>query len=514
MSFDPRTGERFRIEHRVVTRNGETSTILRKNGSVTVDHVDSARQARRFNAMLAPGVYERLVEELYAAGFPSTPTAIVPVAEGTRVISAIREGREHRTRPIAHDLSAEHWRNAFGILDGIAAQATKGQFGALDPSTPQLVTGGAELNLFHDFEAMDPPLGQDANEVVAAAFQLAIEHRHTEITAAHLLTAFVREHGYQLTRLGLDAERIRSAAEALFSWDTTSEPVQPVVSSAFEVVQEVARRIAAEDSSHEATLRHFVRALLQAGGADVIRILQKHRLPDAMLGGRTKERIFRDPGPAVDKHCTRCGAPTGSHRWCIRCGNSLRATDTFATGGPLDHLNARVEPHDWPLRAQAVHRSLCFLPDQPGTPWLSFALEENGQSELLGPEKLAALGLTLERAEEAAIANLARRPISWTPRWSEGNDQEVDVLYATEGDHASERVLDKPFLLHAQAMLGTNVLAAAVPHRSLCIVTRLEHLAVLMSLARQYHSESPDKTRISPWGFILLDGVISGPISA
>jgi hypothetical protein len=514
MSFDPSTGERFRIEHRMVTKDGETSTIIRKTGSVTVDHLDTSRNARRFNSMLVPGVYERLVEELHDAGFPVTPTAIVQVAEGTRVISAIRDGREHRTRPIAHDLSAEHWHNAFTILDGVAAQTTKGEFAPLPADGTAYVTGGNELKLFHDFESMDPPLGQDANEVVAGAFQLAIEHRHAELSAAHLLTAFVREHGYQLTRLGLDAERVRAAAEALFSWDTTSEPVQPEMGPTFEIVQEVARRIAAEDNSHEATLRHFARALLQAGGADVTRILQKHRLPDAMLGGRTKDRIFRDPGPAVDNHCTRCGSPTGKHRWCVRCGNSLREPDAFATGSPLDQVNARIEPYEWPERASAVHRSLCDLPDQPGTPWLSFVLEHDNQSELVGPEKLAALGLTLERAEEAAIANLARRPISWTVRWSEGTDQEVDVLYANEGVHASERILDKPFLLHAQTMLGTNALAAAVPHRGVCIVTRLEHLAVLMSLARQYHAESPDKARISPWGFILMDGVITGPISA
>jgi hypothetical protein len=514
MSFDPRSGEHFRIEQRVVAPEGESSTVIRKNGSVTVDYTDVERKVRRFHATLAPGVYERLVEELHNAGFPTPPAGNVTPGP-TRVVSAIRNGKEHRTRPVSFHQTAPHWREAFALLDAITAQTSKGIAETLDPKAEPAVTNAAELNLFQLSDKMDPPLGQDANEIVATAFKLAVDHHHAEITAAHLLTAFVREHGYQLARLGLDPERIKTSAEALFSWDKNTEPVEPSVSPAFELIQEVARRMAAEEGTHEATLRHFVRALLQAGGADVTRILQKNRLPDAILGGRTKERIFADPGPQVDKHCTRCGAPTAQQRWCPRCGLSLTTPASFATGTALDRVRAVVEPYEWPLRSSAVHRSLCSLPDVAGTPWLRFGLAAlEGDMELVTPAKMTELDLSLERLEQAALANLAHEPVSWIPRWAQGvHGREVDVLFCIDQAYAAERILDKPFLLHAQGMLGTNVLAASVPQRNVLLVTRLEDLAALMALARQYFDSAGDK-HISAWGFIVLDGAISGPISS
>src|SRR5262249_4098691 len=156
-------------------------------------------------------------------------------------------------------------------------------------------------------EADEPPLGPDANEVVAAAWRIAIEHQHLQITPAHLLVAFATEHGYHLARLGLDATSVLDSGKALFTWDP--EQGEPEVTPAFELVRDVARRMAAEDGSHEATLRHMLRALLEAGGTDVPRVLQQHRLPDALLAGRTHQRIFQVAPGAAAASCPRCGAP-------------------------------------------------------------------------------------------------------------------------------------------------------------------------------------------------------------
>lgn len=500
-----------RIEQRVGeagSRAGERSTIIRRGSEVTVDLTDDSGSVRRFVATLAPGVHERLVEALHRAGFPEAPREIVPPGK-TRVVSAIRDGRELRTPPIAQHTSAPHWAEVFALLDAIEAQTSSPESAAAEP----VVAGATERALFRASEQLDePPLGVDANDVVASAWQLATERKHPEVTPAHLLAALARDHGYQLTRLGLDADRILSAAEALFTWDP--EPSEPVSSAAFELVPQVARRVAAEDGAFEGTLRHLVRALLEAGGTDVTRVLQQHRLPDAMLAGKTRDRIFAVPAPSIERRCPRCGAEGSELRWCVRCGRALVTPPAFSTGSLLDRVAARVEPHDFAERERAVHRSLCSLPDQSGTPWLVFQLEADGEPELVTPARLAELGLTLERLEQNALANLERSPASWTPRWVAGIDgRELDVLFCIDESRAAERILERPFLLHAQSMLGTNTLAAAIPRRDLLLLTRLEDLAVLMALARKYHDEA-ESDRISPWGFAIQDGRISGPISA
>jgi hypothetical protein len=516
MSFDIASGDRFRLEHRVASGTGpegDISLIIRRNGSVTVDCVDAEGTPHRFHAQLARGVYERLVELMHDAGFPESPAEIVAPGR-TRVVSAIRAGRELHTRPIAHATTAPHWATLLELFDGIASQTSGGRLDG--PSGEALVSGAAELPVFRPSQEMDePPLGEDSSEVIGAAWRLAIDRKHGEVTPLHLLVALARDHGYQLQRLGLDADRIQTAGEALFPWDDAAPAaVEPVVSPAFEVVSQVARRIAAEDGAHEGTLRHLVRALLQAGGTDVTRVLQTHRLPDAMLGGRTRDRIFKVPEPSIEKQCPRCGTLAADQRWCARCGHVLITPAPFSTGSLLDQITLRVEPHAWAERARAAHRSLCNLPDQAGTPWLGFYVEEGGNRELVTPERLAALGVSLERLEKNAVANLARAPASWTPRWVQGADgREVDVLFCSDEPHAPERIFDKPFLLHAQAMLGSNALVAAVPTRSTLLLTRLEHLAIAMALARQYF-ETAEAEPISPWGFAIQDGALSGPISS
>ncbi len=440
----------------------------------------------RFHAQLAQGVYERLVELMHEAGFPESPAEMVPEGR-TRVVSAIRNGREQHTRPIGLTTKAPHWDTLFGLFDSITSQTSRGRLPG--PNTEPLISGAAEVVVFHPTEQMDePPLGEDSSEIIGAAWQMAIERKHGEVTPVHLLVAFVREHGYQLQRLGLDADRIQTAAEALFPWgEEASTTPEPVVTPAFELVSQVARRIAAEDGAHEGTLRHLVRALLQAGGSDVIRVLQTHRLPDAMLGARTRDRIFKVPEPSIERQCPRCGTLAADQRWCARCGHVLITPSPFSIGSLLDRIMLRIEPHGWEERARAAHRSVCSLPDQPGTPWLGYYVEDEGKRELVTPERLAEMGVSLERLEQNAIANLARVPASWTPRWVQGADgRDVDVLFCIDEPHTPERIFDKPFLLHAQSMLGTNALVAATPKRSTLLLTRLEHLAMAMVLARQY----------------------------
>jgi hypothetical protein len=509
-------GQHLRLEHRVAPApgtRGESSTVIRRGGEVTVDLLEASGSLRRFHSRLQAGVHDRVVELLRTAGFPEAPREIVRTGR-TRVLSAISGGRELRTRPIAHDTRARFWADAFAMLDAIAEQTSSGAVASSNSASDSLVSGATELSLFvasPGFE--EPPLGEDANAVVAEAWKIAAEKRHREVVPAHLLVAFVREHGYQLTRLGLAADRVLVAAESLLTWD--DEPGQLEASAGFELVPGVARRVAAEDGAHEGSLRHLLRALLEAGGADVTRVLQQHRLPDAFAAGRTRDRIFALPEAMLQHGCTRCGAPAPELNWCLRCGHALaKPAAEFATGSDLDRVVARIQPHDFGQRDGIVHRSLCSLPDQAGTPWLVFELAGDDGPELVTHQRLSALGTDAQRLEQAALTNLSRAPASWTPRWVPGADgREIDVLFCVDDPDACERILERPFLLHAQAMLGTNTLAGAVPRRGMLLLARLEDLTVLMALCRRFFDEA-DADPISPWGFAIQNGEISGPFSS
>jgi hypothetical protein len=498
MNQELSAGERYRIEYRF----GDGLLVVRRGEEVTVDF-----QGRRFRAALAGGTYDRIVERLRSAGFPNAPRERIPPGP-ICVLSAIVQGRELRTRPIAHATRAAGWVELFALLDAIAAQSSGGVAGRLDPASEPLVSGALELQLFEPSpELEEPPLGEDVIEIVAAACRDAAERKHPEISPVHLLAAFAREHGYHLARLGIDPGQVRTAAEALYGWELVE--TKPATTKSFELVPEVARRIAAEDGAREATLRHLLRALLEAGGADVTRLLQQHKLPQALLAGRTRDRIFETVEPS-GVGCNRCGAPSTGARWCPRCGLLQAKPASFATGRALDEVTLAIEPHDWDERSAAVHRSLCSLPDQAGTPWIAFRLGD----ELVTEERMRELGTDLERLEQAAVANLACKPASWTPRWVQAPDgREVDLLFCTGEPQACERILDSAFLLHAKEMLGASALAGSIPQRGMLLVTRADDLAVLMSLARHYftNAEAPP---ISPWGFLIQDGKIAGPITA
>jgi hypothetical protein len=138
------------------------------------------------------------------------------------------------------------------------------------------------------------------------------------------------------------------------------------------------------------------------------------------------------------------------------------------TGSALDTVLARRATR-FPLRQSSVHRSLCNLPDQPGTPWLAYCFGGEGEPQFVTPERMTELGADRERLEESAIANLGRAPSSWTPRWVPGADgREVDVLFCIEEPHACERILDKPFLCTRRACSDRDAGGPQCPSAACC----------------------------------------------
>jgi hypothetical protein len=513
MAESLRADRRHRIELRIEPRTGpfgQSVTTIRRGNDVTVDHTGPDGQLRRFHAVLAPGVHERILDALKQARFPETPPGKIG-ADGFRVVSTIHEGHELRTRPMPFRTDDAGWAEAFALLDAVISLTSRG-LAAADTLGQMLVSGAAERALFApSAEADEPPLGEDANDVVAAAWSIATEHKHPEVLPLHLLAAFARTHGYHFRRLGIDPERVGTQAESLFSWDP--EPSETVSTPSFELCAQVARRIAADESAHEATLRHLLRAMLEAGGKDVSGILQKNRLPDALLAGKTRDRIFSVPAPADQGACARCGAPSGQARWCTRCGRALAEVNSFRTGGRLESVLPSIQPHDFASRSTAACRALA-TPEQTGVPWLAFRREEGEESELVSADALSELAVGLAELERHARTNLARVPASWTPRWVPGADgREIDVLFCNDEENACERILEKAFLVHAAGLLGATALAAAVPRRGMLLVTRIQDLSVLMALARHYF-DTAESDPITPWGFAIQDGEITGPISS
>src|SRR5262245_13962957 len=128
MKSELRHGERYRIEHRSGPRSGplgECSTIIRHGKDVTVDHTDAVGLTRRFVATLVPGVYERLLETLHKAGFPDAPHERIR-SGGTRLISAIAEAREIRTRPMPYHSDSVTWAEVFSLFDAIISETSDG----------------------------------------------------------------------------------------------------------------------------------------------------------------------------------------------------------------------------------------------------------------------------------------------------------------------------------------------------------------------------------------------------
>jgi hypothetical protein len=208
--------------------------------------------------------------------------------------------------------------------------------------------------------------------------------------------------------------------------------------------------------------------------------------------------------------CTRCHQSTNAKtNWCSNCGKALKSP---APPGLdlLDYIQPVIQPHDWTRRQHTINRSLCYMPALTGTPWLAFYFEYQGRMEYIAAHGLGRLGLSADGLERRVMRNLSRTPASWRPHTLAADaGQEIPVLLCVDEPHSCERILEQPFLAHAQTMYRSRGLAAAIPQQGMLIVTAFGLYEQLIPIARKLY-DTAQNPRISPWVFSIQNGVITG----
>ncbi len=210
--------------------------------------------------------------------------------------------------------------------------------------------------------------------------------------------------------------------------------------------------------------------------------------------------------------CTRCGAPAaGDTDWCLNCGLAMRAPQQplpLPGAEELGPIFPIIQRHDWPGRGPTIHRSVCWLPRIPGTPWVSIGWETGGMTAYVGQESLAKVGQTAEQVEQHAVANLGRAPGSWEKVMAPSARPDECVL-ACKDSRSAERILEQDFMRHAQRMFGCDMLAVTMAARNGLVVGPAAMAETLMMMAEHVFGQSGEAA-ITPWCFAVADGMVRG----
>lgn len=114
-----------------------------------------------------------------------------------------------------------------------------------------------------------------------------------------------------------------------------------------------------------------------------------------------------------------------------------------------------------------------------------------------------------ERHFDEARANLAKLDLPAVPHEIGG----VKVHVVSGDFYASEKILDRGFLQDLQRNLGAELLAAAIPHKGLLLVTDRvvpPEIAGFAALAAALHRETGGAPPLSPVVFLVRDGEVVG----
>ncbi len=175
-----------------------------------------------------------------------------------------------------------------------------------------------------------------------------------------------------------------------------------------------------------------------------------------------------------------------------------------------------LKPDDWLGREHAICRPLVPEQNLPGGPWIGFGYNYSTAFEFITQESLPA-GNTINQVrliEQAAVRNLQSRPVHWKiEEVRTGLFRRMRLLVCGEDALASERILDKKFLLQAQIEMKTSQLAVGIPYRGLLIATDAHQNAKVQArfsamVSTQYHRAQ--SIPISPRVFLVQDGEIIG----
>jgi hypothetical protein len=112
---------------------------LRSGGAADLANRHRGRE-RHHHATLAPGVFDQLLGHLRHAGFPETPTHVVPPGPTRRVW--LRSGEaEVRTAPLAFHEAVEwpRYRELFRMLDSLVVAVSAGELRVISDPLPGLL---------------------------------------------------------------------------------------------------------------------------------------------------------------------------------------------------------------------------------------------------------------------------------------------------------------------------------------------------------------------------------------
>lgn len=171
-------------------------------------------------------------------------------------------------------------------------------------------------------------------------------------------------------------------------------------------------------------------------------------------------------------------------------------------------LMPNLKPGDFP-RDHGVCREL--LEDVPGGARMPLVFVGRDQPNTFA--YLPAGSPDVERSFDEALANLARLDLEAVPHDIAG----VEVLVVSGHFYASEKILDETFMKALHQRLGAELLAAAIPHKGVLLVTRQvvpPIVAGFVALTAALHENTQGAPPLSPVVFLVKDGKVVGHLEA
>jgi hypothetical protein len=170
-----------------------------------------------------------------------------------------------------------------------------------------------------------------------------------------------------------------------------------------------------------------------------------------------------------------------------------------------------IQPFDWAGKDKSLKRSLCYLPQQTGTPWLSFSFEADSLSTYANETSLETWGVSAGELETIALQNLCDLPAEWqTIKLTPRDARPIKALLCQSQSRIAERVLDRALLQHAHDLLQDETPVAILPDRSTLIVMPLAG-DLPFRVASQFYNNSYHA--LTDWVFCIARGTITGRVT-
>jgi hypothetical protein len=170
-----------------------------------------------------------------------------------------------------------------------------------------------------------------------------------------------------------------------------------------------------------------------------------------------------------------------------------------------------LQPFDWEGKDKSLKRSLCYLPQSTGTPWLSFSFEAASFRAYADEASLESWGVSAGELETIAVQNLCDVPAEWqTIKLTPKDAQPIKALLCQSQGRIAERILDRELLQHAHDLLQDKTPVAIIPDRSTLIVMPLAGNLPFRVAGQFYHNSHH---ALTDWVFCIAQGGITGRVS-